>query len=152
MFAKHIIISICIERHYKRIVIRKHCQYWHWSESFIKLVLFQIVNFKKKIISKWPLVTYRKNTTILVLPFAKKQTSRYLQNYAHRKKSKTYHKKNPLCIPLIQALTWVFNSSFMIFFNRDTIQKARMKLCTPWSSISNRHLFPITTIVSFFMH
>ena len=47
--------------------------------------------------SKWPHIAYGKK-----LPFffynLQKIACRYLQNYAHRKKSKTYHQKETPCI------------------------------------------------------
>ena len=52
--------------------------------------------------SKWPHIAYRKK-----LPFffynLQKIACRYLQNYAHRKKSKTYHQKETPCICISPA-------------------------------------------------
>ena len=58
----HINIFICIEmeKHYRRVVNRKHGQYSHWGAFFVKLVLFQMFIFKKKIMNKWQHVAYKK--------------------------------------------------------------------------------------------
>ena len=36
-----------------------------------------------------------------------KIASRYLKNYVHRKKSKTYHQKNPLCIMIVDIYYFI---------------------------------------------